>query len=72
MASTVLQVRIDDALRSQTSEIFRNLGLDMSAAVRLFLNRVVVEQGIPFSMNLRREASSGFDPVGYLDALSER
>ena len=58
MASTILQVRIDDSLRRETNEIFRNLGLDMSSAVRLFLNRVVVEQGLPFSMTLRTENSN--------------
>ena len=65
MASTILQVRIDDSLRRQTNEIFRNLGLDMSSAVRLFLNRVVVEQGLPFSMNLRNEQPE-FDAIAFL------
>ena len=65
MASTILQVRIDDNLRKQTNEIFNNLGLDMSSAVRLFLNRVVVEQGLPFSMNLRKEQPE-FDAIEFL------
>ena len=56
MASTILQVRIDESLRRETNEIFRNLGLDMSSAVRLFLNRVVVEQGLPFPMTLQTES----------------
>lgn len=55
MASTVLQVRIDDELRRQTAEIFHRLGLDMSSAVRLFLRRVVEEQGLPFKMVIPRK-----------------
>lgn len=82
MSSTILQVRIDNSLRSQTNEIFRNLGLDMSSAVRLFLNRVVVEQGLPFPMTLRtdnnnetllyeEEEANSFDVLNYLNALEE-
>ena len=56
MASTVLQVRIDDELRKDASEIFRSLGLDMSSAVRLFLRRVVAEQGLPFKMVIEKKA----------------
>ena len=39
--SNLLQVRIDSSVKIQAEEIFRNLGLDMSSAVRLFLHRVV-------------------------------
>lgn len=66
MAGSVLQVRIDEELRKETSEIFHNLGLDMSSAVRLFLNRVVVEQGLPFSMVLKKPEEKSFDPVEFL------
>ena len=52
MASSILQVRIDENLKQETSEIFQKLGLNMSSAVRLFLNRVVICQGLPFKMNL--------------------
>ncbi|MBP5441722.1 MAG: type II toxin-antitoxin system RelB/DinJ family antitoxin [Treponema sp.] len=66
MTSSILQVRIDRNLRAQADEIFNNLGFDMSSAVRLFLNRVVLEQGLPFPMNLKRPESD-FDPVGFLN-----
>jgi DNA-damage-inducible protein J len=79
MASTILQVRMDENLKKETSEIFRNLGLDMSTAVRLFLNRVVICQGLPFKMTLDQEEEisvsskqtknkePAFDPVKFLD-----
>ena len=71
MASTLLQVRIDDRLREESNEIFRNLGLDMSSAVRLFLNRVVIEQGIPFPMtineNRQDDNNADFNILDYLD-----
>lgn len=68
MASSILQVRIDENLRKQTTEIFNNLGLNMSSAIRLFLNRVIIAQGLPFSMTLEN-TEQNFDPVEYLDQL---
>ncbi len=52
MGTSLLQVRIDDSLKNQAAEVFDNLGIDTSTAVRMFLKRVVKENGIPFSMTL--------------------
>ena len=52
MGTSLLQVRIDDTLKNQAAEIFDNLGIDTSTTVRMFLKRVVKENGIPFSMTL--------------------
>ena len=52
MASSVVQVRINESLKTEATQIFHNLGLDMSSAIRLFLNRVILEQGLPFPMKL--------------------
>ena len=66
--SNLLQVRIDNSVRAQAEEIFHNLGLDMSSAVRLFLNRVILEQGLPFRMSLPSDTEEDFfNPVSYLE-----
>ena len=44
----VLQVRIDDELKNQATEIFNELGIDLSTAVRMFLKKAVLEKGLPF------------------------
>ena len=41
MGTSLLQVRIDDTLKNQAAEVFDNLGIDTSTAVRMFLKRVV-------------------------------
>jgi len=48
----VLQVRIDDELKNQANEIFNELGIDLSTAVRMFLKRAVAVKGLPFEMTL--------------------
>lgn len=55
MASTLVQVRVEENIRNEANEILHNLGLDLSSAVRLFFNRIILSQGLPFSMQLQNE-----------------
>ena len=50
MATSVVQVRVDTALKEQAAKIFEDLGIDLSTAIRMFLKRSVLDNGIPFSM----------------------
>lgn len=50
MATSVVQVRVDTALKEQAAKIFEELGIDLSTAIRMFLKRSVLDNGIPFSM----------------------
>ena len=52
MATSLLQVRVEDSLKDQAAAVFENLGIDTSTAVRMFLKRAVMENGIPFTMTL--------------------
>lgn len=54
MASSLLQIRVDDSLKDEASRVFESLGIDTSTAVRMFLKRSVMENGIPFRMTLPR------------------
>lgn len=54
MASTVVQVRVDEKIKKEVSEILGMLGLTLSDGLRLFMNRVVAERGIPFPMKLEK------------------
>ena len=52
MATTNLNIRIDEDLKKQSEEIFNELGLTMSAALTVFLRQTVRSNGIPFDMKL--------------------
>ena len=43
-----LNIRIDKKIKKQASETLAAMGLDMSSAIKLFLNQVIIEQGLPF------------------------
>lgn len=48
MTSKIVQVRIDSELKNKSEEVLSKIGLNFSDAVRIFLNQVVNDQGLPF------------------------
>ena len=52
MATLPTQVRIDENLKKQASELFSQLGMDMSGAMNIFLKQCVLRGGLPFSVEL--------------------
>lgn len=71
MATSLLQVRIDDTLKNEASKVFENLGIDTSTAVRMFLKRAVLENGIPFRMTLPKELYSADRGYRAMKEISE-
>ena len=45
--SSMLHVRVDDGVKDQAAQALAAMGLTVSEAVRLFLNRVAVAQKFP-------------------------
>ncbi len=52
MATSVMQFRVDDELKAQAAEVCENLGIDLPTALRMFMKRTVLVNGIPFNMTL--------------------
>ena len=61
MASSVLQVRVEEGLRTQAAAVYEALGIDLQTAVRIFLKRSVMEQGLPFNMTLREKKDTAVE-----------
>lgn len=55
MASTLVQIRIDEDLKNEATSIFEQLGLDLPTAFRIFLKKSIEERGIPFNMKVSTE-----------------
>ena len=47
-----MNIRIDEELKNDVEPIFNTLGITIADAFRIFLKRVKLENGIPFSMKL--------------------
>ncbi len=67
MATSVVQFRIEDDLKIAATAICDKLGIDLSTAMRMFLKRTVMENGIPFPMTLKKT----YTPAYALQAVKE-
>ena len=52
MASTSMNIRMDNDVKRQAQELFAQFGLDMTTAVNMFLRQSIRQQGIPFVLQL--------------------
>lgn len=52
MESTNLNIRIEKDVKVKAEKLFDALGLNMSAAVNIFLRQAIRENGIPFEIKI--------------------
>jgi DNA-damage-inducible protein J len=53
----LLSIRIDKKTKVQAQRIFKKLGLNLSSAVKLFLNQVIITESIPFESKINNSKS---------------
>ena len=52
MAKVNTNISLDPELKAQATALFKNIGLDLSTAISLFLSQAVREKKIPFEIKL--------------------
>lgn len=50
MATSLIQLRVDEKLKKQADELFADLGLDTTTALRIFLKQALKVGGLPFKV----------------------
>ena len=55
MATSVLQVQVDDNLKEQAKAVYEKLGIDLNAAVQIFLKQSVIDKGFPSRLKIPTE-----------------
>lgn len=45
-----IQIRIDAKTKQETKKVLDTLGLDMSAAVKLYFRQIIITKNIPFEL----------------------
>ena len=48
----LIHIRIEPTVKEKSEAIFNKLGINMSYAVSLFLNQVIIKNGFPFKVEL--------------------
>ena len=54
MKTATIQVRIDPKTKREASKIFAELGMDISTGMKVYLNKVIEEAGIPFPVKRKK------------------
>ena len=68
MTSTIT-ARVDSEKKRQAEEIFNDIGMTLSGAINVFINEVVMYQGIPFSLRRRPDLNHRLEAI--LDETDE-
>ena len=50
MLTATIRSRVEPEIKEEATRILEACGLDLSSAIRLFLNNVVVAKGLPFDL----------------------
>ena len=73
--TTNLNVRVDSELKQQSDILFKNLGLNMSTAINMFLTKCVKTSSIPFLIEEpkpSKELKKALKEVDYMMKHSEK
>ena len=62
----IVQFEVDDDLKMKATLVYEKLGIDLPTALKMFMQRSVLENGIPFTMVLSKEP---YDSSKALEAL---
>ena len=66
----IVQFRVDDNLKLQASSVYEKLGIDLSSALRMFMKRSVLVNGIPFSMVLEEDTYDSKKAIAAMNRLN--
>lgn len=71
MASTLVQIRVDEDLKNEATSIFEQIRLDLPTAFRIFLKKPVEERSILFSMRMERKVSLKEEKKAFMQLRKE-
>ena len=63
MAQVSINIRIDEDVKKEFSEVCTDLGMNITTAFNIFAKKVINERGIPFEVNLKKSNKETFFKV---------
>ena len=69
--TTMLHVRVDEALKAKAAEALATVGLTLSDAVRILLSRVAAEGGLPPGLTTEPEGYDAWFRAKVQEALDD-
>ena len=49
-----INIRVEEELKEESTKILNELGMDITGAMKIFLKQVVLQEGIPFDVTLKK------------------
>ena len=56
--TSAINVQVNSKTKEDATKVLKNLGLSMSSAIEIFLNQVILNDGIPFEVTNRKPSRS--------------
>ena len=69
--TTNLNVRVDSTLKEESDRLFKNLGLNMSTAINMFLTKCVKTSSIPFKIEEPKPSKELMKALKELDYMEK-
>lgn len=54
MLNTTIQIRVSEKTKRQAKKALEDVGLDISSGVKIFLEHVIVNKGVPFAPSIHK------------------
>ena len=71
MSTTMMNIPIEDGVKREAQQLLEELGLDMAAAINIFLRQTIREQAIPFAIKRYPEKAEASDAAFFSGANLE-
>jgi len=55
--NATVKARVDESVKIEVNKILKEIGLNTSEAINIFLKRVIFEKGIPFELKIPNETT---------------
>ncbi len=69
--NSLIQVCVDEEVKTQADSLFNTLGIDTPTAVRLFLKQAIMCRGIPFSVTTNDDFYNPYN-MKFLEGAAKR
>ena len=64
----IVQARTPESVKENATNILEKLGLNMSTYINMALNQLIIQEGIPFSIKLSKEAYTDSEKISEVAA----
>ena len=69
--STVINLRIDNKTKDQANKVCKELGISLSSSIKIFLNQMIKQQGLPFTVSSYKPTKSLVESMKQADKIAK-